>query len=64
MITRQIKVPFDADNVSHVEIFRSFLTKNGWGAGGCPFKLEYPWTNIPEMIKDRLVAKYLNLESR
>lgn len=52
---------FDINNTQHVEMFKEFLTKKTWGAQGCPFQLEYPWTSVPDMIKDKLIRRFLNI---
>jgi len=44
-----------------VEIYRQFLTSNSWGDSGCPFILEFPSLTVPDMIKDRLIRKFLKV---
>lgn len=53
---------FDVRNKSDVEVFRKFLIENKWGAEGCPFEIEYPWTSVPDMIKDKLVRHHLKIK--
>ena len=55
------KVGFDVNNEEHVDRFKQFFVNNCWGSKGCPFELEYPWLNIPDMIKDKLVSKMLGV---
>lgn len=52
---------FDINNKDHVESFKKFLSQKKWGTAGCPFELEYPWTSVPDMIKDKLVRHYLKV---
>jgi hypothetical protein len=45
-----------------VEIYKHFLINNNWKiTGSCPFELEYPWNSVPDMIKDKLVRKFLKV---
>ena len=55
------KIKFDMNNKSHVEIYKRFLQTASWGQTGCPFSLEFPYLTIPDMIKDKLVRKYLKV---
>jgi hypothetical protein len=40
-----------------MEIAKLFFTKHTWGHGGCPFFLEFPYTTIPDMMKDKIIHK-------
>ena len=54
---------FDINNKKDVEIYKSFLETNSWKvSGSCPFQLEYPYLSVPDMIKDKLIRKYLKVE--
>ena len=54
---------FDMDNKCDVEIYKHFLAHNDWKiVGSCPFELEYPYTSVPDMIKDKLVRKFLGVK--
>lgn len=55
------RAKFDFHNKDHVESFKLYLEEKKWGADGCPFELEYPWTSIPDMVKDKLVRHYLKV---
>ena len=33
---------------------RKYLHTLSWGDGGCPFYLEWPYLDIPAMIKDKI----------
>lgn len=52
---------FNIRNRADVAMFKEFMINNGWGAGGCPFELEYPYSSVPDMIKDKLIRKMLKL---
>lgn len=55
------KVKFDENNKKHVEAYVNFLRTSSWGKTGCPFSLDFPYLTIPDMIKDKLVRKYLKV---
>lgn len=53
---------FDMNNKEDVEIYKHFLVHSDWKiVGSCPFELEYPYTSVPDMIKDKLVRKFLKV---
>lgn len=53
---------FDMNNKKDVEIYKSFLETNSWKvSGSCPFNLEYPYLTVPDMIKDKLIRKFLKV---
>jgi len=56
------KRKFDMTKKEDVEIYKHFLVNNNWKiTGSCPFELEYPWNSVPDMIKDKLVRKFLKV---
>ena len=64
MIYSKERVKFNVNNKQHVEMYRGFLENSYWGRTGCPFELEFPYVTIPDMIKDKLVHKFLKVEKR
>ena len=56
------KVPFDLENTRHVNLYKGFLASNRWGTNGCPFILEFPYLTIPDMIKDKMIHKFLKVK--
>jgi hypothetical protein len=42
---------------------KSFFANKKWGPDGCPFHLEWPYLNIPDMLKDKLTRHYLKIKS-
>lgn len=53
---------FNINSKEDIEVYRSFLQTNSWKVtGSCPFKLEYPYISVPDMIKDKLIRKYLKV---
>jgi hypothetical protein len=56
------KRPFDLNSKKDVDIYKHFLKNNNWKiTGSCPFEIEYPYLSVPDMIKDKLVRKYLKV---
>lgn len=62
MIYTKERIKFNVNSKEHVEMYKTFLTKSYWGRTGCPFELEFPYTTIPDMIKDKLIHKFLKVE--
>ena len=58
---RKQKRYFDTTKKTDVETYRQFLISNSWGSQGCPFILEFPSLTVPDMIKDRLIRKFLKV---
>jgi len=46
---------FDLRSEEDMKVVKHFFQKSSWGKKPCPFLLEYPYTNIPEMVKDKIV---------
>lgn len=57
-----VKRKFDVNNKKDVEIYKSFLVTRRWGVTGCPFALEFPHLTIPDMIKDKMMDKYMKID--
>jgi hypothetical protein len=55
---RQLNVEFDANNVDHLNIYDRYRVTNSWG-NGCPFYLEWPYTDVPTMIAQKIITRYL-----
>lgn len=65
MIYSRERIKFNVNNKEHVEMYRKFLETHGWShSKGCPFDLEFPYTTIPDMIKDKLIHKFLKVEKK
>lgn len=57
------KRKFDINSKEDIELFKYFLVNRDWRiTGTCPFELEFPYLSIPDMIKDKLIYKYLKIE--
>ena len=55
------KRDFNVNSKKDVALYRTFLIEGKWGLDGCPFALEYPYLTVPDMIKDKLIHKYLKI---
>lgn len=61
-LTTSNKRKFDINSKKDIELYRSFLTNRRWGVTGCPFVLEFPHLTIPDMIKDKMMNKYMKID--
>lgn len=57
----KVKRNFNVNNKKDVALYKTFIIQGRWGVDGCPFILEYPYLSVPDMIKDKLIHKYLNI---
>lgn len=48
---------FDPRSKKDMDIAKLFFTKHTWGHGGCPFFLEFPYSTVPDMMKDKIIHK-------
>ena len=55
------KVLFNPSNKKHIAVYKNFLATGSWG-NSCPFILQFPYLKVPDMIKDKLVHKFLKVE--
>lgn len=53
---------FDVFNKKDMEMAKSFFQTYRWGSMGCPYILEVPWENIPDMIKDKITKHHLGIK--
>ena len=54
---------FDATSKSDMKLAKDFFVKHAWGPDGCPFFLEVPWLNVPDMLKDRIMKYHLDIKN-
>jgi hypothetical protein len=45
-----------------MKLAKDFFLKHAWGSNGCPFFLEVPWLNVPDMLKDRIMKYHLDIK--
>jgi hypothetical protein len=48
---------FEPSSKEDLKLVRKYLHDNKWGNDGCPFHLEWPYLDIPSMLKDK-ITKY------
>ena len=53
---------FNINDPKDVALAKKFFKDNSWGNTGCPFILEYPYLTVPDMVKDKVVHKYLGIK--
>ena len=49
---------FDVNSKEDIKEYKFFLDNNRW-KNNCPFNLEDPYLSIPDMIRIKLVDKYI-----
>ena len=45
---------FEPSNKDDMKLVRKYLHTLSWGNAGCPFYLEWPYLDIPSMLKDKI----------
>ena len=45
---------FDPSSKEDLKKVKYFLHSLSWGDGGCSFYLEWPYLDIPSMVKDKI----------
>jgi hypothetical protein len=54
---------FDVNENKDINSYTKFLKTGSWSHdGGCPYVLEFPYLTIPDMIKDKLIHKFLKVK--
>jgi hypothetical protein len=53
---------FNVENVNDMSEAKKFFESYKWGSLGCPFTLEVPWENIPDMLKDKITKYHLKIK--
>lgn len=48
---------FDPKKKEDLAEYKRFIRNGGWGAKGCPFELEDPYKDIPNMLAQK-ISKY------
>ena len=52
---------FDPKSKTDVAAYKKFLLTGGWGHGGCPFFLVFPYKSVPHMIQDKIIHNMLGV---
>jgi hypothetical protein len=51
---------FNANDKEDVSEYKFFLDNNRW-VSTCPFELEWPFLNINDMIRSKLIDSYIDI---
>jgi hypothetical protein len=54
---------FNPKSKKDISAYKNFLYTNGWGIGGCPFFLVFPYSTVPHMIQDKIIHSVLGVEN-
>ena len=57
----RVREGFNPQNKNHMSMVRDFFRDHRWGKDGCPFVLEWPFEDIPYMLKTKIVEHTLKL---
>lgn len=50
---------FNPSNKNDLKKAKEFLYSSRWGPTGCPFHLEWPYEDVPYMLKTKITEYYL-----
>jgi len=53
---------FDVKSKQDMSLVKRFIKDQTWGNDGCPFYLEFPYTTIPDMVKDKVIHHTLGIK--
>ena len=56
-----IKERFSPSNKWHMKMAKEFFRDGRWGKHGCPFYLEWPYSDMPYMIKTKIAQHSLKI---
>jgi|FreactcultureFD7_1027221.scaffolds.fasta_scaffold26638_2 hypothetical protein len=54
---------FNINSDSDVKVFKKFIVDSAWGSSCCPFLLEEPFLNIPDMIRYKITNNFLGVDN-
>lgn len=52
---------FNAKSKKDLIAYKQFLSTGGWGSGGCPFLLVFPYMTVPHMLQDKIIHNVLGV---
>jgi hypothetical protein len=52
---------FNPKSKKDLVAYKDFLRTGGWGKGGCPFLLVFPYMTVPHMIQDKIIHNVLGV---
>ena len=50
---------FDATSAEDMQVFQDFLLNSRW-SNGCPFVIEWPFLNVVDMIKNKIIYQHID----
>jgi hypothetical protein len=53
---------FNPKSKQDIGLAKKFIKTHSWGVGGCPFFLEFPYTTIPDMMRDKIVHDVMGIK--
>ncbi len=53
---------FNPKSAKDMAVAKFFFKTQSWGEGGCPFFLEFPYSTIPDMMKDKIIHKAFGIK--
>jgi hypothetical protein len=56
-----IKETFNPQNKNHMKMAADFFRDYRWGKYGCPFNLEWPYEDVPYMLKTKITEYTLKV---
>ena len=57
-----LKEQFNPLNKMHMKLASDFFREYRWGKSGCPFHLEWPYEDIPYMLKTKITEHTLKVK--
>lgn len=54
---------FNPKSKKDIVAYKEFLLNGGWGKGGCPFVLVFPYMTVPHMIQDKIIHNVLGVNN-
>ena len=57
----KLKEQFSPLNKVHMKMAAQFFRNYRWGQNGCPFQLEWPYEDIPYMLKTKITEHSLKV---
>jgi hypothetical protein len=61
-LTQARKRLFNPKSKKDLMAYKQFLATGGWGVGGCPFLLVFPYMTIPDMLQDKIIHNVLGVK--
>jgi hypothetical protein len=46
---------FNPKSKEDMKLVKYFFKNHSWGKQACPFFLEFPYSSIPDMLKDKII---------